>query len=374
MTNTVNEQVDRQRVKLRPEIETMVPYRQGRPAAADAFKLSSNENPYPPLPAVLSAIAEAAAKVNRYPDASAAHLRGLLASRFAVSPEQIAVGAGSVAVLAQLIAAAAAPGDEVLYSWRSFEAYPLLVTAIGATSVAVSNTADHRHDLIAMAAAITPRTRAVIVCSPNNPTGAVVGAEEFSHFMARVPASVLVILDEAYVEFVTDPTAVQGAEVLDQYSNLVILRTFSKAYGLAGLRLGYAVGPEYVMDAARATAIPLSVIGIAQEAAVVSLAHENELLDRVRDITTRRDAVWSQLREQGWKLPASQGNFVWLPTGELSEWAATVFNNHGIVVRAFAGDGVRVGIGEHEAVDKLLRAASEVLAELTTMSNQPALD
>jgi len=312
--------------------------------------------------------------MNRYPDASAAQLREVLGARYGVTPEAIQVGAGSVAVLAQLIAAAAAPGDEVLYSWRSFEAYPLLVTAVGATNVTVANTADHRHDLPAMAAAITDRTRVVIVCSPNNPTGAIVTTEEFTAFMAQVPTDVLVVLDEAYIEFVTDPAAVDGSQLIGEYPNLVILRTFSKAYGLAGLRIGYAVGPEYIMNAARATAIPLSVIGIAQEAALVSLAHEDELLARVHQLAELRDTVWAKLVAQGWIVPPSQGNFVWLPTGELSEWAATVFGDHGIVVRPFAGDGIRVGIGEAESVDKLLQAAAEVVLKLPTTTASAALD
>jgi histidinol-phosphate aminotransferase len=298
----------------------------------------------------------------------------VLGERFGVTPERITVGAGSVAVLAQLIAAAAAPGDEVLYSWRSFEAYPLLVTAIGATSVTVANTADHRHDLPAMAAAITERTRVVIVCSPNNPTGTIVTAADFTAFMASVPANVMVVLDEAYVEFVTDSSAVDGANLVDVYPNLVILRTFSKAYGLAGLRIGYAIGREYVMDAARATAIPLSVIGIAQDAALASLSHETELLERVSQLAELRDSVWEKLVAQGWNVPVSQGNFVWLPTGDLTEWAATVFSDHGIVVRAFAGDGIRVGIGEAESVDKLLLAASEVVLKLPTTTPSVTLD
>jgi len=246
-----------ERVRLRPEIESIVPYRQGRTAAEDAFKLSSNENPYPPLPAVLAAISESS--INRYPEASAAGVRGRVAVKFGISPEQVQVGAGSVSVLAQLISAASAPGDEVVYAWRSFEAYPLLVATAGATSVQVPLTDNGRHDLPAMAAAITERTRVVIVCSPNNPTGTTVNRQEFLEFLAAVPPTVLVILDEAYAEFVTDPDAVRGEPLVAEHPNLVVLRTFSKAYGLAGLRIGYAVGAEYVMDAARAVAIPLSV-------------------------------------------------------------------------------------------------------------------
>ena len=361
-----------ERVRLRPDIESMVPYRQGKPAAADSFKLSSNENPFDPLPAVVDAIASAS--VNRYPDATAAELRTTLARRFGVSADCVQVGSGSVAILAQLITAAAAPGDEVLYSWRSFEAYPMLTAVAGATSVAVPNTPDHRHDLPAMAAAISDRTRLIIVCSPNNPTGTIVTADEFRAFMAEVPANVLVVLDEAYVEFVTDSASVDGSQLLSSYSNLVLLRTFSKAYGLAGLRIGYAVGPEYIMDAARATAIPLSVIGAAQQAALVSLEHEDELMARVAQIAQLRDAVWNALTEQGWQVPRSHGNFVWLPTGEHTQWAAEVFREHGIVVRAYGTDGVRVSVGEEESVDKLLRAAAEVVTKLLSVSAEATLD
>lgn len=354
------------RVTLRPEIESMVPYRQGKAASSDAFKLSANENPFEPLPAVVEAIA--AASVNRYPEASAAILREALAARYGVTPTEVQVGAGSVAVLSQLIAAAATTGDEVIYSWRSFEAYPTLTTVAGATSVQVPNTADHRHDLDAMAAAITDRTRLIIVCSPNNPTGSIVTTDEFVAFMAKVPESILVVLDEAYSEFVTDESVVNGPSLLSRYPNLVVLRTFSKAYGLAGLRIGYALGAEYIMDAARATAIPLSVVDAAQRAAIASLEHEDELLERVHRIAVLRDQVWQALIDQGWDIPRVHGNFVWLPTGELTPWAAEVFLDHGIVARAYATDGVRVTIGEAGSVDKLLKAAAEVVLRLRTTS------
>jgi histidinol-phosphate aminotransferase len=348
---------------LRPDIEALAPYRQGKPAAADAFKLSSNENPFDPLPSVLDAIA--GASINRYPEASASALRERLAERYGVTVPQVQVGAGSVAVLAQLITAASAPGDEVVYSWRSFEAYPGLVTVSGATSVTVPNTPDYRHDLVAMAAAVTERTRVVIVCSPNNPTSTVVTRDEFEQFMLAVPASVLVVLDEAYIEFVTDPSAVRGIPLLSKYPNLVVLRTFSKAYGLAGLRIGYAVGPEYVMDAARASAIPLSVIEAAQLAAIASLDSEEQLLERVNRIAVLRDQVWHSLVDQGWDTPRPHGNFVWLQTGAETVRAAEVFADHGIVVRPL-GEGLRVTIGEAGSVDKLLRASAEVIRNLRT--------
>jgi histidinol-phosphate aminotransferase len=360
-------------VRLRPEIVALAAYTQGKPADTDAFKLSSNENPFDPIPAVVAAIA-ASSGVNRYPDSAGVELRGRLAERFGVRVEEVHLGAGSVSILAQLISAAAGPGDEVVYSWRSFEAYPGLVAVAGATSVPVPNTADDRHDLPAMLAAISDRTRVVIVCSPNNPTGSIVTAVEFADFMAAVPANILVILDEAYIEFVTDDSAVDGRELGGCYPNLVIARTFSKAYGLAGLRIGYAVGPEYILDAARTTSIPLSVTEVAQRAALVSLDHEEVLLERVRRISVLRDEVWGALVEQGWPVPRPHGNFVWLATGPATAAAAEVFSAAGIVVRPLGGDGIRISIGESQSVDKLLKAAAEVVRTLPTRRSEPALD
>lgn len=344
-------------VKLRPEIVALTAYKQGKPAANDAFKLSSNENPFEPIPEVIAAIV-ASAGVNRYPDASGLELRGQLAARFGVRVEEVHLGAGSVSILAQLIQAAAGVGDEVLYAWRSFEAYPGLVAVTGATSVTVANSADERHDLPGLIAAVTDRTRVIIVCSPNNPTGSIVTKAEFAQFMDQVPSDILVILDEAYVEFVTDPTAVNGQQLAGRYPNLVIARTFSKAYGLAGLRIGYAVGPEYILDAARTTALPLSVTEPAQRAALVSLQYEKVLLERVARLSVLRDEVWRSLVDQGWTVPRPHGNFVWLATGDATKEAVAVFESAGIVVRPLYPDGIRVSIGESQAVGALLNAAA----------------
>ncbi len=350
-------------VRLRPEIVATPPYRQGKPAAPDAFKLSSNENPFPPLPGVIEAIVTAT-DVNRYPDAAATELRQRLAAEHGVDENEIHVGAGSVALLSQFIQAAAGPGDEVLYSWRSFEAYPGLVTVSGATSVQIPNDSAGAHDLDAMAAAITDRTRVVIVCTPNNPTGAIVTADAFAAFMQQVPPQVLVLLDEAYAEFVRDENAVNGLDVIERYPNVVVLRTFSKAYGLAGLRVGWALGSEQLLDAARASAIPLSVTGTAQAAAIASLQRADELLERVDTLVERRDHIVAQLRGQGWEIPETQANFVWLPTGDETDAAAATFTEHGIVSRPFAGDGIRISIGEPESVDKLLAAAEVIVNSL----------
>jgi histidinol-phosphate aminotransferase len=349
-------------VKLRPEIAALQPYRQGRPAAADAFKLSSNENPFPPHPAVLAAISDAS--VNRYPDGAAIALRTVLADRFNVTLDEVHAAAGSVAILQQLIQAAAGPGDEVVYAWRSFEAYPGLVTVAGATSVQVPLLPDATHDLDAMAASVTDRTRVILVCTPNNPTGTIVTRDDFEAFMAKVPDTVLVLLDEAYAEFVTDPAAVHGEVLLSRYPNLVVLRTFSKAYGLAGLRVGYAIGPAYILDAARSTAIPLSVTEPAQRAALAALEHEPELLTQVAELSARRTEIEEALAAQGWVVPHAQGNFVWLATGEQTVAAAETLEGHGIVARVFAPEGIRVSIGEEESVEKLLRATAEVVETL----------
>jgi histidinol-phosphate aminotransferase len=354
---------DRPSVRLRPEIIALPAYKQGKPADASAFKLSSNENPFDPLPGVIAAVAAETA-YNRYPDASALNLRERLCAKYNVDVDQVHIGSGSVALLAQLIVAAAGPGDEVLYSWRSFEAYPSLVTVAGATSVRVPNRADHGHDLPEMAAAIGDDTRAVILCSPNNPTGVVLTRDEFEAFMAVVPTDLLVILDEAYIEFVTDADAVNGPDLLARYPNLVVLRTFSKAYGLAGLRVGYALGPVDILNAARSTAIPLSVTAQAAAAAIASLEAEKQLFDRVRIIAARRDAAWQALTKQGWNIPAPQGNFIWLPTGAETTHAAEALGAAGLVVRAFAPEGIRVSIGEEQAVATLLLICADLVDAL----------
>ena len=352
-------------IRVRPEIAALPPYRQGKQAGTDAFKLSSNENPFDPLPGVLEAV-QAATALNRYPDASATRLRERLAERYGVDIDSVHIGAGSVSILAQLVLATSGPGDEVVYAWRSFEAYPWLVVVAGATAVEVPLTADARHDLDAMAAAIGDRTRAVIVCSPNNPTGPIVTQAEFDAFVDAVPSDVLVILDEAYAEFVTDPAAVNGLRAPGGPArpNVVVLRTFSKAYGLAGLRVGYAIGHPRIIDAARSASIPLSVTAHAEEAALASLDAEAELLERVRDIAERRDRMAAGLRDAGWNVPVAQGNFVWLPAGDQTQAIAEAFDAAGLIVRPFAGDGIRISVGEEASVEKVLRIAGSVVEGL----------
>ena len=250
------------------------------------------------------------------------------------------------------------PGDEVVFAWRSFEAYPIAVAAAAATPVRVPVLADGRHDLDAMAAAITDRTKVVLVCTPNNPTGPAVTQTELDAFLAKVPSHVLVVVDEAYVEFVRMDDAVDGLATYRAHENVVLTRTFSKAYGLAGFRVGYAVGPAPIAGALRAVSLPFGVSSVAQAAAVASLAAEPALFERVDALVQERTRVVSGLREAGWNDPEAQGNFVWFELGERTAAFAAAADELGIVVRPFAGEGARVSIGETEANDRVLRLAN----------------
>ena len=347
-------------VRFRPDIMSLPVYRQGNPPPPGGIKLSSNEVPFSPSPAVQKALEDG--QWNRYPDATAGGVRTRLAEKYGVTPDEVLVGAGSVALLAQWITAAAGPGDEVVYSWRSFEAYPGLVSVAGATSVQVPNLTDHRHDIDGLVEAVTDRTRVLIVCTPNNPTSQVVTRDEFEKLMSRVPASLLVILDEAYAEFVEHPDAVDGRDYLGKYPNLVVLRTLSKAYGLAGLRIGYAIAPPELIAPARAAAIPLSVSAPAQVAAEAALDHEDEILSRLESIRQQMARVRSQW--EGTSLPLPWGNFAWLPVGDKTETVSKWLEEEGVVARVFAGEGIRVSIAEPEGVDALLRVGVRVVSDL----------
>ncbi|MEH0556614.1 histidinol-phosphate transaminase [Streptomyces sp. B21-101] len=346
--------------KLRAELEGIPTYKPGRPAAAGgpvAYKLSSNENPYPPLPGVMESVTAAAAAFNRYPDLACTALVNELSERFGVPAAHLATGTGSVGVAQQLVQATAGAGDEVVYAWRSFEAYPIITQINGARPVQVPLTPGDVHDLDAMADAITDRTRLVFVCNPNNPTGTVVRRAELERFLDRVPRDVLVVLDEAYREFIRDPEVPDGVEFYRKRPNVCVLRTFSKAYGLAGLRVGFAIAHEPVAEALRKTAVPFGVSQLAQEAAIASLRAEDALLGRVGSLVGERLRVVEALRGQGWTVPETQANFVWLRLGEQTAAFAGACEQAGVVVRPFPGEGVRVTIGENEANDIFLKAA-----------------
>ena len=356
--------------RLRPVLEGLPAYRAGqRPAERtdiETFKISSNENPFPPLPGVLDAVMRSAATLNRYPDPFSTRLVTALAERFAVPASHIALGTGSVSVCGQIVDAVAGPGDEVLYAWRSFEAYPIWVQIAGATSVQVPLTSEEGHDLARMADAITDRTRLIFLCSPNNPTGTAIRSRDLEAFLARVPQDCLVVLDEAYAEFGRDPEVADGIDVYRRHSNVAVLRTFSKAYGLAALRVGFTIAPENVAEAVRKTAIPFGISTIAEEAAVESLARESELLERVDALVAERERVEAALRAAGWRLVPSQANFIWLRLGEQAGAFAAECEAHGLTVRPFAGEGVRVTIAETAANDRFIDVAASCFAQHPT--------
>jgi histidinol-phosphate aminotransferase len=325
----------------------------------ETYKLSSNENPYPPLPGVLEVANRAAATMNRYPDMGVSALTDALSQRLDVPAEHLAVASGSVAALYYLLQAVVEPGDEVVYAWRSFEAYPIATGVTGGTAVQIPLAVGARHDLDGMADVVTERTRAVLVCTPNNPTGPIVTEDELQIFIKRVPSDVLVVIDEAYREFVRDERMADGVALYRDSPNVCVLRTFSKAYGLAGFRVGYLVAPEPIATAARKCSLPFGVSKVAQDAAIASLEAEPALLARVDELVSERTRVCAGLAAGGWEIPDAQGNFVWLALGDATlEFAATCAEV-GLMVRPFAGDGVRVTIGEPAANDAFLRVAGD---------------
>lgn len=327
---------------------------------AEVHKLSSNENPFPPLASVRDAVERAAADLNRYPDMFATELVEALAAQHGVGPDAIVAGCGSVAVLGHVLQAFCDAGDEVVYAWRSFEAYPILVRLQGAAPVQVPLDADGRHDLPAMARAVTDRTRVVIVCSPNNPTGPAVHHQELAAFLAAVPAHVLVVLDEAYIQFVRHADPVDSAALLAAHPNVVLLRTFSKAYGLAALRVGYAVTHPDLARAIRTASTPFGVNHLAQVAALASLQPEAqvELTARVEAVIAERGRMLATLRHQGWSVPDSQANFVWLPTQERTLDLARAAAERGLLLRPFAGEGLRISVGLPDANDRMLETTA----------------
>jgi histidinol-phosphate aminotransferase len=351
--------VSQESPRFRAVLDNFAPYQPGRRVSAPdgrSHKLSSNESPFGPLPSVTQVIAQAALDVNRYPDNGAAGLTEAIAQRFGVPAEHIAVGCGSVGVTQQLLEAAGEPDAEVLYAWRSFEAYPTLVELSSAAPVTVPLRAE-THDLPAMADAITSRTRLIFVCNPNNPTGTVVHADELAEFMDRVPPQTLVVLDEAYHEYVRDPQVPDGMTLYRDRPNVAVLRTFSKAYGLAGLRVGFLVGHSPVAGAVRKTMLPFAVNAVAQAAAIASLAAEAELLERVDAVVKERSRVRDELLAQGWSVPPTEANFVWLRLGADTQDFAAAAAGAGVAVRPFGAEGARISIGDHDANDSFLSVA-----------------
>lgn len=350
----------------RSSLDSLPGYKQGRPAPVTPgltpYKISSNENPYPPLESVRQAVADRAlTHLNRYPDMRGTALVERLAHLHQVEPENIQLGCGSTEVITQLVNLVAGEGDEVIYPWRSFEAYPIIVTGAGATCVPVPLNAEGRHDIDAMIDALTDRTRLVIVNNPNNPTGTSVSKGEALHLLEAVPEDVLVLFDEAYFQFNDDPDQAMGLQLRQEHPNIVVARTFSKAYGLAGLRIGYAIAPAEVVQGLGKVALPFGVSDVAQTAAMVSLDVTDQLQERVDGIMRERAKVVTALEGQGWRIPCSRANYVWLPLGQATDPAYEQFQAQGLSVRAFSGEGIRITIGEAEANDRVIRVCASLM-------------
>ncbi|MDO4242714.1 MAG: histidinol-phosphate transaminase [Actinomyces sp.] len=348
-------------VRIRPAVASLPSYVPGaRPGSESVAKLSSNELPFPVQDSVLAALTETAAGVNRYPEMTGQTLVAALAARHGLEPEQVVVGNGSVALIQHLLDTVCEPGDEVVMAWRSFEAYPICAAVAGARAVRVPLTEDARHDVPAMIASVTPRTRVVLACTPNNPTGPTLSRAELGALVQGLPTDVVVLVDEAYLDFVTDARVGNALDLLEDHPNLVVARTFSKAHALAGMRVGYLMGEPGLIGAVRSVSTPFGVNLPAQAAALAALAPEAlaETARRAAVVAAERDRVVAALRDRGWEIPDAQGNFFWLGVGARTEELAAHFAEAGVLVRPFRGEGVRVSIGTTADNERVLAAAA----------------
>jgi histidinol-phosphate aminotransferase len=334
----------------------------------DVAMLASNETPFQPLPAVLDAARAALEGVNRYPDPTSSKLRGALSRRHGVPANRIAVGNGSCDILLAAAEALLEPGAEIVYAWPSFSMYPHLAATSGATAVTVGLDEEDRHDLPAMAAAVTVATRLLVVCNPNNPTATAVPLTEIAALLRDVPPYVCVVVDEAYCEFnvLNHPDAT--LDLLDDHPNLVLLRTFSKVYGLCGLRAGYALcGSEAFRTAVDQVRQPFFANAAAQAAAAEALRHQDEVTRRVEQTIAARLVLEEGLRELGLAPSESQANFVWFALPEEADEAAVVaaLGERKVLVRAGGALGrercLRVTCGTSSENARFLSALRDAL-------------
>lgn len=320
-------------------------------------RASANESPHPPPRAVLDAVADASSRINRYPEVYPNALARAVAEHHGVPVDHVAVGAGAAGLIQQMLHLVSRGKGEALFAWRSFEGYPLIAEGMGVPVRRVP-LRGHAHDLDAMARAVRRKTKLVFLCSPNNPTGTAVRHDELERFLGRVPRRVFVVLDEVYREFATDPDTADGLRSYPNHPNLVVLRSFSKAYGLAGLRVGYAVGQPGPIAGLRAVTMPFVIPETAQAAAIAALASAPQYATRRAAVTAERGRVAEGLRAAGIPVPPSEGNFVWLPLGVRTADFEAACRAEGLQVHAFSGEGVRVTVGLPESNDLLLKVAT----------------
>ncbi len=324
-----------------------------------AIKLASNENPAPPLDPIIAAVTAAAHGVNRYADHRATAVRAALAARLDVDPDMVTVGSGSSGILQQLFFSYVDPGDEVVFPWRSFEVYPVFTRLMNGSAVQVPLANDLGFDIDALAGAVTDRTKLVFLATPNNPTGVATTTAELRTLLDQVSTTTIVCIDEAYREFLDPGFGDPVSELLPDFPNVIVTRTFSKAHGLAGLRVGYGVGHPDVIATVDKTMLPFTVNALAQAGALAALEHDAEITARVDAILAERARVEVELAAAGWTFPNHQGNFVWLSTGDRTDDVAWALERQGVVTRPFSGDGIRVTVGTAQENDRFLMALAE---------------
>jgi histidinol-phosphate aminotransferase len=355
--------------RVRPSVTALAAYRPGKAASqaeeehgiTHAIKLASNENPYGPAPSVQAAIQAAASGVNRYSDHRAVDLRAKLAEWLGVEADQVGVGCGSVGLLQQLCLTYLDPGDEVVYPWPSFEAYPINVKLMAAVPVTTA-LVDHAFDLDAVVAAVTDRTKLVMLATPNNPTGTAVSTAELASMLDRVPDDVVVLVDEAYREFSDPALGDPITDLLPSYRNVVVSRTFSKAYGLAGLRTGYVVADAEIILELDKVLLAFASNMLAQVASVAVLDALDEIQPVIDLLLAERGRVASALGEMGLDLPKANANFVYIPMGERTNDVHMGLEKRGVVTRPFPGEGIRVTIGSPDENDRFLATLTEAMA------------
>jgi histidinol-phosphate aminotransferase len=331
-------------------------------------KLSSNENPYGPVPEALAGMRAVLDRLNIYPDGSARALKRRLCERLVVDSANLVVGNGSNEILRVIAQAVLRPGDECVFSWPSFVVYPMVTQLMGATAVRVPLNDRQAHDLEAMLAAVTPATRLVFLCNPNNPTGTIYDREAFARFMAAVPDHVLVIADEAYFEYATVKEYPDGLEWFDGERPFGVLRTFSKVYALAGLRVGYGVFPEPLVDAINKVREPFNVNTVAQVAAYYSLEADTEIERRVSECAAQRERLYVAFKRLGIDFVESHANFVYIMTSRSRELFEALLAR-GVIVRDFGtAPALRIGIGTPEDTDATIAAFQEAIEELGGLS------
>jgi histidinol-phosphate aminotransferase len=327
-------------------------YHGGLPPESPHFDLTLSENPFPPLPSVLDAVQRTLAHANRYPEFLPRRLPQLIADHLGVSAEQVVVGSGATGVLLQIMQVLTAPGRRVVLAGPTFDGYPMMAAMTGLETVAVPLDSAGRQDLWAMARAVDEHTALVAVCRPHNPTGTVVPVSELKAFLFGVPRHVLVVLDEAYAEFLGAAETVDPRELIDRYPNLLVLRTFSKAYGLAGMRIGYAFGAADLVRRVRRLQLPFGTPESAVTAVAACYAAQAELSERVLRITTARELLRTELRRNGIRVPRSRANFLYLPGPGM----VAALTRAGIAAKGYPDGSARIAVGD-PAADAAVRRA-----------------